>query len=611
MNKKYLGIVAGLLLLAGCSNDDFTNNNNVQQKLSSFSTVQATIGDAVDTRAYVVNDNTSSNKSIAWRGNDNIFVLSDTQHYFSRFGMISLENNVGVFGGDQVSGKKFYGLYPEYNWTLDNSFPQIIHYEMTNDIASDENDFQFYAPMVAISDNNSFSFMQTTGMIHVSIGNIFYLEKAVLFGNCEEYLSGPGYIDLTEASPIFRIDENPTWYDTGKWGWVSQETNGSAKDIYFMIPPTIFEKGFRIEIYGKDQNGNNINVTKSTSKKVVVDRAQVRNFELVDVGAELIAQQELVKENEAKIKPILKKFYDALGGDNWYNNTNWNSDAPLSEWFGLQTDESGFLTTIYMWPDNNLRGDIPYEIGELTTLEIFEILGSNFTIPESFGNLTNLRTFWVSGAIMESFPEWIYNLKNLSALGLQSCQLDGNLPENLLNELPNLYELALSNNNFEGEIPATYFGNNTNLRGLYLYDNRLSGIITRNMQNSPMWQNLEHIDIVNQQDGYGITIEGAVQSISVMDITGSNNITLKVGDTVQLTAIVEPQDADNTDVTWRINYWRDADWNEYWYGNETDNQVISLENGLVTALKPGYAGIRVMADDNYGANGWCYINIVE
>ena len=34
----------------------------------------------------------------------------------------------------------------------------------------------------------------------------------------------------------------------------------------------------------------------------------------------------------------LETLYDATGGANWTDSTNWLTDAPLSAWFGVSTD---------------------------------------------------------------------------------------------------------------------------------------------------------------------------------------------------------------------------------------------------------------------------------
>ena len=41
----------------------------------------------------------------------------------------------------------------------------------------------------------------------------------------------------------------------------------------------------------------------------------------------------------------LVALYEETDGDNWENNSNWLSDAPLGEWFGVTTDDDGRVTS--------------------------------------------------------------------------------------------------------------------------------------------------------------------------------------------------------------------------------------------------------------------------
>ena len=40
-------------------------------------------------------------------------------------------------------------------------------------------------------------------------------------------------------------------------------------------------------------------------------------------------------------REALIALYNATGGPNWSNNTNWLSDAPLDQWHGVTTDGTG------------------------------------------------------------------------------------------------------------------------------------------------------------------------------------------------------------------------------------------------------------------------------
>ena len=60
-------------------------------------------------------------------------------------------------------------------------------------------------------------------------------------------------------------------------------------------------------------------------------------------------------------------LYHATGGANWKNNDHWLSDRPISEWFGVDTID-GRVTFLYL-RENDLTGQIPSELGKLTSLK--------------------------------------------------------------------------------------------------------------------------------------------------------------------------------------------------------------------------------------------------
>ena len=67
-------------------------------------------------------------------------------------------------------------------------------------------------------------------------------------------------------------------------------------------------------------------------------------------------------------RDVLEVLYHASGGPDWSNRTNWLSDLPVSEWYGVGTDGSGRVTHLSLW-GNRLNGPIPPELGQLTHLQ--------------------------------------------------------------------------------------------------------------------------------------------------------------------------------------------------------------------------------------------------
>ncbi|MDE2663333.1 MAG: Ig-like domain-containing protein [Gemmatimonadota bacterium] len=156
---------------------------------------------------------------------------------------------------------------------------------------------------------------------------------------------------------------------------------------------------------------------------------------------------------ELSDRDILAMLYEATGGSAWTDNTNWLSDAPLGDWYGVETNGEGAVTELVIY-GNNLRGRIPPEIGELEALTILDL---DFN--------------WLRGPV----PAALADLERLRILSLHSNQLEGSIPPEL-GTLPALEVLKLRDNRLTGRIPPT-LGELTPLVELWLNTNRLEGPI--------------------------------------------------------------------------------------------------------------------------------------
>ena len=89
-------------------------------------------------------------------------------------------------------------------------------------------------------------------------------------------------------------------------------------------------------------------------------------------------------------RAALVALYEATDGPDWIFNTNWLSDRPLSEWYGVTTDADGRVTRLELSTidrnrpmgghgsitGNGLRGHIPSELGTLTSLQSLWLTGN-------------------------------------------------------------------------------------------------------------------------------------------------------------------------------------------------------------------------------------------
>ena len=85
-------------------------------------------------------------------------------------------------------------------------------------------------------------------------------------------------------------------------------------------------------------------------------------------------------------RDALVALYNATSGDNWANNDNWLSNAPIGEWHGVTTDSDDRVTHLNLH-HNQLTGEIPAELGSLTSLGWLHLNNNQLTgeIPAELG----------------------------------------------------------------------------------------------------------------------------------------------------------------------------------------------------------------------------------
>lgn len=120
---------------------------------------------------------------------------------------------------------------------------------------------------------------------------------------------------------------------------------------------------------------------------------------------------------------VLEELYNSTGGPNWTDNTGWLQTNTPCSWFGVNCNgDHVFRLTLH---GNQLRGEIPRQLGDLQKLNVLYLYNNSLTgeIPPELGNL-----------------------RDLSALSLKTNQLSGKIPTELstlinLTHLVDCYEL--------------------------------------------------------------------------------------------------------------------------------------------------------------------------
>ena len=174
-------------------------------------------------------------------------------------------------------------------------------------------------------------------------------------------------------------------------------------------------------------------------------------------------------------RQILLEFYHALGGSEWVDDTNWNSNKPLNGWFGITANENDNLLEINL-ENNNLVGTLPNGIGNSASLVRLNLRGNKISgpLPSGLGRCASLKELGLSrNLITGCIPESLGKCSKLEYLGLSNNRLLDNIPESL-GRCTRLREVSLGSNKLTGSVPET-FGRCVKLATLSLMDNNLSG----------------------------------------------------------------------------------------------------------------------------------------
>ena len=275
----------------------------------------------------------------------------------------------------------------------------------------------------------------------------------------------------------------------------------------------------RLVAEATDANGHGVaglDVSWSSSDVGVAKVDDTGLVEAVAEGTATITAEAGDASGEAEITTVenpdrsaLVALYEATDGPNWVDNTNWLTDAPLSEWYGVTTDPSGRVVELDLsgrrdgvWTSHGLSGTIPPELANLRNLESLDLQVNALkgTIPPELGDLSNLRSLALGqnslrgvippelgrltnlerlnlryNILSDSIPPELGELTSLKYLELGANELTGPIPPEL-GGLAILESLGLGSNNLTGAIP-TWLPDLTELKGLSLEDNELRGPI--------------------------------------------------------------------------------------------------------------------------------------
>lgn len=461
------------MLGTSCSNDLEIEMYNGKY---SFNSIYASMGDLPTSRVHLENGG-----KVVWDINDQICVFSNLQTTPIQFRCTSTDKNKASFiSNEKIKGDTFYAFYPYAESFVEGD---SIKYSLPSyyDIENFTNSYFQRSPMIAKSNTNEFLFKHTCGVIRFSITGTKLVKSLSLEGNNNEIIAGTGYINLTNKTPILSIPPDAADASTSQWiTMYPKQLSSIPTDFYFIVPIGEFTKGLTLRIFTSDDES--YEVKKVTNKAITISRSVIKSFSTFDLD-ELI-EQELEEEKQERdiTYKTLMEFYNSTNGENWIDNTNWGSDKPFDEWYGVTVPYTNINTihSIYL-AYNNLSGYLPESITEFTELETLYLAYNNIggTIPKEIDKLSKLYHIDLSfNRISGSIPNSICNLTTLHILGLANNRLTGMIPENIGN-MVNLNTFNISNYSVGAG------GGDVNINDSLPYCNQITGKIPLSLTTLP------------------------------------------------------------------------------------------------------------------------------
>lgn len=369
-------------------------------------------------------------------------------------------------------GSTFFAVYP---YSQDASFsPTAIDVELPSEQIAKPNSFAddlFIS--VAKSNNRHLHFYNVCGGVCITVVQEG-IKTVSLYGGGN--MAGKARVSIDDngkPTSVWTYENISSVTLSAPEG----ETLIPGTQYYFVCYPEELGMGYTLTFTKEDGT----QAIKQDSKPVSIKRATfgvLRDIDKDLVFGDIITQKEAERE-------ALIAIYNAGEGAKWPDwMANWCTDAPLSEWGGVTTNELGLVNSLSI---HSYHGSIPEEIGVLESLESLHIYGE-FTgqIPHSLASLKKLKHLEINRTglgydelgLSDIECDWS-QLQSLEELTICEQSISGSIPESL-GALKNLESLNLSANKISGSVPSS-FGALQNLVSLDLSSNLLSGEIPEAM----------------------------------------------------------------------------------------------------------------------------------
>ena len=343
---KYISVaIFSALSLIACQDDSF-NATNKDIRIFADSNVK--------TRVAFHEDESANKTYVTWEEMDAISLYTKGQVPIYYQAMTTENSNQVEFvkgtpealNGEE--GDSVYAYFPAYK-----NYPNDTYTNDGIEINCDNYSTFLYAKSKVENNQVHLTFKHLFAYLKLTVTeNLFpkdcHPQSMAIWG--EHILQGKGTFNLSAETLSIEEGINQVSMD------INLE-NGSTS-MYIPILPQ--PDGTRLTFYYFGEDGWGDFLFARTAPKGGFKAGHVY---ILDTGSE----KEL--EEMEKQKKALIALYHATHGESWVNNTNWLSDKPIYEWYGVNNNEYRTIESPYVvmlnLDNNGLYGQLPPEFADL------------------------------------------------------------------------------------------------------------------------------------------------------------------------------------------------------------------------------------------------------
>ena len=355
--------VLAAALLAGCNKDE-----NIQGLTDISATTFQAFTESGGTKTFLENGGSETEShSVLWVPGDAIGIASASD--FSRYEYKGDgQTDFAEFEGEPVHGDYFYAVYPYSEKAalsgdmLSLELPSVQEYTPLSFAPG-------VFPMVARSESTVLEFKNLCGLLKVNLTGTETI-SSITFRSSGQGVSGPATVSMDyESVPELVMSDGAGMSVTLDCG-EGVALNGTVPVPFYIVLPAGTYDDFSITVTSADGT-----VMTKENSGLVINRSMVRPTSVV----------EFVPDEAQGDRAALIAFYNATGGPNWKDNTNWCSDQPLDTWHGVITDSEGRVTEIGL-NNNNLSGEAGNTLAPLTALTYLDLYSNNLSTLDVSAN---------------------------------------------------------------------------------------------------------------------------------------------------------------------------------------------------------------------------------